>query len=219
MIRKPNGELVISLEFNEQLNLTLLSDESNKNVHIATRFGTCREAGQVVEHATMASNRNNDLREAVPMPDRKKPVMIRVQVLDEYGNPTQIQTVNMEDVRSAPQQGGTLTTAQIARARVLWDRIGHTARPNIDRNAWFDGFARERYPERELWAWEAIALMVEELWEDSRFSKNLTKESLVKAVIGITINIVDIPSQCCGVTDEHVAVVRRMLAEAISDQD
>jgi hypothetical protein len=166
----------------------------------------------------MTSNRNNDLREALPMPDRKKPVMIRVQVLDEYGTPTQIQTVNMEDVRFVPQQHSTLTTTQIARARVLWDRIGHTARPDINRNAWVDGFARERYPERELWAWEAIAAMVEELWEDSSFSKKLTKESLVKAVIGITIHIVDIPSQCCGVTDEHVAIVRRMLTEDISDQ-
>ena len=65
--------------------------------------------------------------------------------------------------------------------------------------------------------WTAIASTVEELWNDSKFSKKLMKEFLVKAVIGVTINMVDIPSQCRGITDEHVEVIRRKLSEAIGE--
>ena len=80
-------------------------------------------------------------------------------------------------------------------------------------------FTRDQDPERELRVWEAIALTVEELWNDSKFSKNLLKQSLVMAVIGVTINMVDIPSQCRGITDDHVAVIRDKLDEAIDDSD
>jgi hypothetical protein len=143
--------------------------------------------------------------------------MVRVQVVDEHGNPTEMKTVNVDDVRSTGKQRSTLTAEQIARATVLWDRIGRTARTDLDKNGWVQMFTREQDPERELLVWAAIASTVEELWNDSKFSKKLMKESLIGAVIGITINMVDIPSQCRGITDEHVAVIRRKLSEAIGE--
>jgi hypothetical protein len=151
------------------------------------------------------------------MPDRKKPAMVRVQVVDEHGNPTEMKTVNMDQVQSTGKQRSTLSTEQIARAHVLWDRIGRTARTDLDKNGWVQMFTREQDPERELQVWAAIASTVEELWNDSKFSKKLMKEFLVKAVISVTIGVVDIPSQCRGITDEHVAVIRRKLSEAIGE--
>jgi hypothetical protein len=45
------------------------------------------------------------------------------------------------------------------------------------------------------------------------------KELLVKTIIGVTINMVDIPSRCPGITDEQVAVMRSKLAEMMGDED
>jgi hypothetical protein len=145
--------------------------------------------------------------------------MVRVQVVDEQGKPTGMKTVNVDEVRSTSEKRTTLTVEQVAKAHILWDRIGRTARPDLDKSRWVEVFTHERDPERELRVWEAIALTVEELWDDSKFSKKLMKEILVKAVIGITINMVDIPSQCIGITDEHVAVMRRKLSEALGEED
>ena len=125
----------------------------------------------------------------------------------------------MDDVQSTSKQRSTLTAQQVARAIVLWDRIGRTARTDLDKDGWVEMFTREQDPERELQVWAAIASTVEELWNDSKFSKKPMKEFLVKAVIGVTINMVDIPSQCRGITDEHVEVIRRKLSEAIGEED
>lgn len=153
------------------------------------------------------------------MPDRKKPGLVRVQVLNEHGNPTVMKTVNVDDIKTTGKQRNTLTGEQMARAAALWDSIGRTARTDLDKNGWVEMFTREQDPERELRVWSAIASTVEELWNDSKFSKKLMKEFLVKAVIGVTIGMVDIPSQCRGVTDQHVEVIRRKLAECMGEEE
>ena len=66
------------------------------------------------------------------MADRKKPAMVRVQVLDEHGKPSEMKTVNIDDVQPTSKQRSSLTTEQIARAHLLWDRIGRTARTDLD---------------------------------------------------------------------------------------
>ena len=158
------------------------------------------------------------MRKVNPVPNREKPTMVRVQVLDEHGKPKEMKTVNVDELKSTSDQRSTLTAEQIAKANALWDRIGRTARTDLDRSGWVEMFTREQDPERELRVWAAIALTVEELWDDSKFSKKLMKEFLVKAVIGVTINMVDIPSQCRGINDEHVDVIRRKLSEAIGEE-
>jgi hypothetical protein len=153
------------------------------------------------------------------MADPNKPAMVRVQVLDDQGNPTGMKTVNVDDLKSSSEQRSTLTPDQTARAHALWNRIGLTARTDLDEDGWVQMFSRETDPDRELQVWTAIASTVEELWNDTKFSKQLVKEFLVKAVIGVSIGMVDIPSQCRGVTDKHVAVIRSKLSDAIGKED
>jgi hypothetical protein len=153
------------------------------------------------------------------MPDRKKPAMIRAQVLDEHGKPTESKTINVSDIRITGKQRSTLTSEQILRAQILWDRIGRTARTDLDKDGWVQMFTRESDPESELQVWTAIASTVEELWNDTKFSKKLTKAILVKAVIGVRMGMVDVPSQCRGITDEQVAVIRPKLDGALGDSD
>jgi hypothetical protein len=151
------------------------------------------------------------------MSERKKPELIRAQVVDEHGNPT-TKTINVEDIRITGKVRSTLTPEQIARAHILWDRIGRTARTDLDKDGWVQMFTRESDPESELQVWTAIASTVEELWNDTRFSKKLTKDLLVNAVISVSIGMVDVPSQCRGITDEQVAVIRSKLDDALAER-
>lgn len=153
------------------------------------------------------------------MPERKKPELIRARVVDDRGNPTGSKAINTVDIRITGKVRSTLTPEQIARARALWVPIGRTARPDLDEDGWVQMFTRESDPESELQVWAGIASTVEDFWNHAKFSKKLTKEMLVKAVISVSIGIVDIPSQCRGITDEHVAVIRRRLDEALGNDD
>jgi hypothetical protein len=98
-----------------------------------------------------------------PMPDRKKPAMVRVQILDEPGNPTEMKTVNMDEVRPTSETRSALSAEQEAGARVLWHRIGRTARPDVDEAGRVKTFTHEQDADRELLVWDAIATVVEDL--------------------------------------------------------
>jgi hypothetical protein len=111
------------------------------------------------------------------MPDRQKPAMIRVKVVDDQGNLKEMKTVNVDDVRPSAEQRSTLTPEQVARAHALWDRIGRAVRKDLDRSGWVGVFTREQDAERELLVWEAIASTVDDLWNDAAFSKKLLKQS------------------------------------------
>jgi hypothetical protein len=150
------------------------------------------------------------------MTERQKPTLIRAQVVNEDGS-VEDTTVNVEDIRGGVRRHESLPSELTERVNKLYPRVGNLIQPSAAK--WLEMFLFDSNPEGEVIVWERIADVADALWVDPPSelrSKNdsvnelrkLDRKTLVRVVLCVSMNMVDIPSQVRGVTDRQVELVR-----------
>lgn len=138
------------------------------------------------------------------MADRKKPHLVRVRVVNKDGSSV-MKTLRMDQIETGRTARSVLSGELKARATALWARVGRQARPNLSLAEWVQGFAADERPELEMDAWDHIANVTDDLWEQG---VGKTRDELLRTVINVAVGSVDIPSVVPGATDDVVAKVR-----------
>jgi len=139
--------------------------------------------------------------------ERQKPKMIRAEVVDKDGN-VKTETVNIDKLKIKRVRQSTLDETQKKRATLLFGRVGRYL-PGMTMEKWLDGFTFDRNPVREMEIWEHIDDVVDQLWtHDATAALNLTRKDVLRVVVALSVNAVDIPAQVRAVNDEYVALAR-----------
>lgn len=140
------------------------------------------------------------------MSKRQKPLLVRADQVGDDGSVKKA-TINAEDMKPSERRRDELPPDLKCRADALFDRVGKTL--SATREKWYDGFLRDQNPEREIAVWERIADVTDTLWASGpKELHKLDRRSLLRAVLMVSSEMVDIPSQVAGITDEGVAVIR-----------
>lgn len=127
------------------------------------------------------------------MPEREKPHMMRVRVVNPDGT-SEMKTVRADElVRATEHRTPVLTDVQIQRAEALWEAVGKVARPDIDVAKWVDTFKFEASPDAELDAWEHIARVFDKV--GGRKLGATQRAKTLRAILGISTGTVDVESQ------------------------
>jgi hypothetical protein len=141
--------------------------------------------------------------------EREKPQLVRVKTVDKDGNPTGMKTVRMDQIRTdVPRK--PLTPEQRKRALDLYPRARRMC--CISSEDWLAGFEHDQHPDREIDLWERLVELSDQLWIH-RASKPYKREQVDEAIVAVSMNTVDVPSQT-GVTDEFVALIRELYTKA-----
>jgi hypothetical protein len=142
----------------------------------------------------------------VSMSKRKKPLLLRASQTDADGT-VKNTAINANDIKPSERRRNELPPDLKLRADALFARVGNTL--NTTREKWHDGFLRDLNPEREIAVWERIADVTDALWaSEPQELRKLDRRSLLRAVLMVSSQMIDIPSQVAGITDEGVAVIR-----------
>jgi hypothetical protein len=148
---------------------------------------------------------------------RKKPLILRVrEVAHSSDSEGKMKTVRGDEVKEAGPRRDQLPPELEARADALLDRVGkffgHT------KHTWRDGFCHDLHPDHEINAWEHIARVADLLWiEQPKALARLSHERIIKLVVAVSSNVVDIPSQMEDVNDAQVDLVQRILSGKLRD--
>jgi len=130
-----------------------------------------------------------------------------------------MRSVNIADIQTK-RYHTTLTDEQTLRARNVWRRIGRFVFPETDETAWIDDFCCDLIPDQELWIWELMADVSDQV-KNNLLAKSLAKSyadrKIMDAAVGILTGTTDIASHV-GVSDDFVDLVRRVAAERSGDQ-
>lgn len=138
---------------------------------------------------------------------RRKPTIVRAQVVDATTGLSATQAVRLESLKDSPVRRHASLTPELAeRADAVWRRVAHWL--GTDKAGFLEGLLKDQNPDKEIAIWEQIGRVVDEMW-DHELSRALNRPQLVRAVLGVSMGVVDLPSQVPGVTDELVAAVRK----------
>ena len=140
------------------------------------------------------------------MSKRQKPLLLRASQTDADGT-VKNTAINADDIKPSERRRNELPPDLKLRAGALFGRVGKTL--NATREKWYDGFLRDLNPEREIAVWERIADVTDALWaSEPQELRKLDRRSLLRAVLMVSSELVDIPSQVPGITDDGVNVIR-----------
>jgi hypothetical protein len=140
------------------------------------------------------------------MSKRQKPLLVRADQVGDDGT-VKTTTINADDIKPSERRRDELPSDLKHRADALFERVGKAL--NAIREKWYDGFLRDQNPEREIGVWERIADVTDALWaSEPQELRKLDRRSLLRAVLMVSSEMVDIPSQVAGIGDEGVAVIR-----------
>jgi hypothetical protein len=145
------------------------------------------------------------------MAERQKPLLFRIQVINEDGT-TEMKTVR-EDAIVVPNEyrHATLPPELTDRATKLWESVGKFGRPELDLAAWLNEFRRDAHPENEIAVWEIIQRALAALGGDKM--RTMKKRQTVWILLAVSLRAVDIESQT-GASTASIEKIRQAYVSA-----
>lgn len=142
---------------------------------------------------------------------RQKPVLMRVQIVDEEGSVTP-QTIRLDDILCDMTTVRSVLSDDLRhRLRAVYDKVGRLV-TKVPRTEWVESFNVNAHPDQETRVWEAIVKAWESFGGGTWLSPK--KSALtVHTILAVSLGIVDVAATH-NVSDEFVATCRRAYQEA-----